>query len=113
MPRPRNYARKWKDWLFLRSTIRRSALRCSPAARPPFSSTKCFGHRAEGHRQKDVNEGQTFAKKVGEPILPDFLSIVDDPTLKKLGKQDLLGYYQYDDEGVIGAAHRSWSITAC
>ena len=42
-----------------------------------------FGHRAEGHRQKDVNEGQTFAKKVGEPILPDFLSIVDDPTKKK------------------------------
>jgi TldD protein len=61
-----------------------------------------FGHRAEGHRQKDVNEGQTFAKKVNEPILPDFLSVVDDPTLKKLGKQDLLGYYQYDDEGVIG-----------
>jgi TldD protein len=61
-----------------------------------------FGHRAEGHRQKDVNEGQTFAKKVNEQILPDFLSIVDDPTMKKLGKQDLLGYYQYDDEGVIG-----------
>ena len=60
-----------------------------------------FGHRAEGHRQKDVSEGQTFAKKVGQPILPDFLSIVDDPTLKKLGNQDLLGYYQYDDEGVI------------
>jgi TldD protein len=60
-----------------------------------------FGHRAEGHRQKDVNEGQTFAKKVDQPILPDFLSIVDDPTLKKLGKQDLLGYYPYDDEGVI------------
>jgi TldD protein len=60
-----------------------------------------FGHRAEGHRQKDVNEGQTFAKKVGEPILPDFLSIFDDPTLKKLGNQDLLGYFQYDDEGVI------------
>jgi TldD protein len=61
-----------------------------------------FGHRAEGHRQKDVNEGQTFAKKVNEQILPDFLSIVDDPAMKKLGKQDLLGYYQYDDEGVIG-----------
>jgi TldD protein len=59
-----------------------------------------FGHRAEGHRQKDVNEGQTFAKKVGEPILPGFLSIVDDATKKKLGNQDLLGYYQYDDEGV-------------
>ena len=61
-----------------------------------------FGHRAEGHRQKDVNEGQTFAKKVGEPILPSFLSIVDDPTMKKLGKQDLLGYFQFDDESVNG-----------
>ncbi len=59
-----------------------------------------FGHRAEGHRQKDVAEGQTFAKKVGEPILPEFLSIVDDTTMKKLGSQDLLGYLQFDDEGV-------------
>ncbi len=59
-----------------------------------------FGHRAEGHRQKDVAEGQTFTKKVGEQILPDFLSIVDDTTMKKLGSTDLLGYYEYDDEGV-------------
>src|SRR5262249_19317277 len=55
-----------------------------------------FGHRAEGHRQKDVTEGQTFSKKVNEKILPDFLSITDDTTLKKLGAQDLLGYYQFD-----------------
>jgi TldD protein len=59
-----------------------------------------FGHRAEGHRQKDVTEGQTFSKKVGEQILPDFLTITDDTTMKKLGGQDLLGYYQFDDEGV-------------
>jgi TldD protein len=59
-----------------------------------------FGHRAEGHRQKDVTEGQTFSKKVGEQILPSFLSITDDTTMKKLGRQDLLGYYQFDDEGV-------------
>jgi len=59
-----------------------------------------FGHRAEGHRQKDVTEGQTFSKKVGEQILPDFLSITDDTTMKKLAGQDLLGYYQFDDEGV-------------
>jgi TldD protein len=63
-----------------------------------------FGHRAEGHRQKDVAEGQTFAKKVNEQILPDFLSIVDDTTMRRLGKTDLLGYYEYDDEGV--RAHR-------
>ena len=59
-----------------------------------------FGHRAEGHRQKDVSEGQTFSKKVGEQILPPFLSITDDTTMRKLGGQDLLGYYQFDDEGV-------------
>ncbi len=59
-----------------------------------------FGHRAEGHRQKDINEGQTFARKVGEAIFPDFLSVADDPTMKRLGKTDLLGYYQFDDEGV-------------
>jgi TldD protein len=60
-----------------------------------------FGHRAEGHRQKDVNEGQTFAKKVNQQILPEFLTVIDDPTSKRLSQQELLGYYQYDDEGVI------------
>jgi TldD protein len=63
-----------------------------------------FGHRDEGHRQKDVSEGQTFTKKVNEQILPDFLSIVDDTTMRKLGSTDLLGYYEFDDEGV--KAHR-------
>src|SRR5712692_8482028 len=59
-----------------------------------------FGHRAEGHRQKDITEGQTFARKVGELILPDFLSIYDDPTMKTVGSSVLLGYYPFDDEGV-------------
>jgi len=59
-----------------------------------------FGHRIEGHRQKDVDEGQTFTKKVGEAILPEFLSVLDDPTLTQFGGEDLRGYYKYDDEGV-------------
>jgi predicted Zn-dependent protease len=59
-----------------------------------------FGHRAEGHRQKDITEGQTFARKVGETILPDFLSVYDDPTEKRIGPAALLGYYPFDDEGV-------------
>jgi len=58
-----------------------------------------FGHRAEGFRQKDINEGQTFARKVGEDILPKFISIYDDPTKKVLGKDVLIGYYPFDDEG--------------
>ena len=39
-----------------------------------------FGHRVEGHRQKDESEGQTFTKSVGAKVLPDFLSVVFDPT---------------------------------
>jgi TldD protein len=59
-----------------------------------------FGHRAEGFRQKDINEGQTFTSKIGEQILPDFISIKDDPTQAALDKQMLLGNYAFDDEGV-------------
>ncbi len=59
-----------------------------------------FGHRAEGHRQKDINEGQTFARKVGEQIMPEFITIVDDPTERRAGSTDLLGNYPFDDEGV-------------
>lgn len=59
-----------------------------------------FGHRAEGHRQKDIAEGQTFARKVGEKILPEFLSIYDDPTQKQVGSTVMLGHYAFDDEGI-------------
>lgn len=59
-----------------------------------------FGHRIEGHRQKDVEEGQTFAKKIGQEILPSFISIVDDPTQSKFGSADLNGFYEFDDECV-------------
>jgi len=59
-----------------------------------------FGHRIEGHRQKDEAEGQTFAKAIGTPVLPDFLSVVFDPTRKTIDSTDLNGTYTYDDEGV-------------
>jgi predicted Zn-dependent protease len=59
-----------------------------------------FGHRAEGFRQKDINEGQTFSSKVGEQIFPSFISIKDDPTESKVNGQMLLGNYSFDDEGV-------------
>jgi predicted Zn-dependent protease len=61
-----------------------------------------FGHRIEGHRQKDESEGQTFTKMVNGKVLPDFLSVVFDPTRRKLGNVDLNGWYEYDDEGVKG-----------
>lgn len=59
-----------------------------------------FGHRIEAQREKNEDEGQTFKKKVGQQVLPVFLSVYSDPSLKELGGMDLMGYYPYDDEGV-------------
>jgi TldD protein len=61
-----------------------------------------FGHRIEGHRQKDVNSSQTFKNLVGERILPDFVDVIFDPSLRSLGGQNTAGYYKFDDEGVAG-----------
>jgi predicted Zn-dependent protease len=58
-----------------------------------------LGHRLEGQRQRGDEEGQTFTKDVGKPILPDFLSVADDPTVDNFGSTWLSGSYQYDDEG--------------
>jgi predicted Zn-dependent protease len=62
-----------------------------------------LGHRLEGHRQRDESEGQTFTKQVNQLVLPAFLSVTDDPTLKELNGVRLSGTYQYDDEGVPAA----------
>ena len=59
-----------------------------------------FGHRIEGHRQKDESEGQTFTKSVGTKVLPDFLSVIFDPTRHSFGGTDLNGWFSFDDEGV-------------
>lgn len=58
-----------------------------------------LGHRLEGQRQRGDDEGQTFTKLLGKPILPDFMSVTDDPTLKTFDGQPLSGHYNYDDEG--------------
>jgi predicted Zn-dependent protease len=41
-----------------------------------------------------------FSTSYKSRVLPDFLSVVDDPTLSTLDGKPLLGHYQYDDEGV-------------
>src|SRR5688572_10544394 len=59
-----------------------------------------FGHRVEGNRQRNADDGQTFTSRVGHPILPNFLSVRFDPTVKKVGNIELMGHYLYDDQGV-------------
>ena len=88
------------------------ALRAAPAAEPYAGPAmlsgraaavffhEVLGHRLEGHRQRDEKEGQTFTKKVNQQVLPAFLTVVDDPTLKELNGVELMGAYDYDDEGV-------------
>jgi TldD protein len=59
-----------------------------------------LGHRLEGHRQRDETEGQTFTKQLNQLVLPPFISVTDDPTMKQMDGIRLSGFYQYDDEGV-------------
>jgi predicted Zn-dependent protease len=59
-----------------------------------------LGHRLEGQRQRGEDEGRTFAKKIGEKVLPDFLTVADDPTVRTMGGVDLSGWYQFDNEGM-------------
>jgi len=61
-----------------------------------------FGHRTEGARLKNETDAQTFKKKVGEMVLPEEISVIFDPQLKKSHGFSLNGYYVFDDEGVRG-----------
>ena len=88
------------------------ALRAAPVAEPYAGPAmlsgraaavffhEVLGHRLEGHRQRGDTEGQTFTKKVNQLVLPAFLSVTDDPTLKELNGVKLAGTYDFDDEGV-------------
>ena len=88
-----------------------SALRAAPLAEPYSGPAllsgrasavffhEVLGHRVEGQRQRGRDEGQTFTKKVNEKIMPEFLSVTDDPTLHTLAGTELSGFYRFDDEG--------------
>ncbi len=63
---------------------------------------EAVGHRLEGERQIDDREGQTFKERIGQKIIPNFLSIIDDPTQKSFNGVHLIGYYPFDDQGIPG-----------
>jgi len=75
-----------------------------PAILMPEASGVLFheaiGHRLEGERQRSEMSGQTFKDQLGEEIIPNFLSVYDDPTKRRLAGHQLNGHYKYDDEGV-------------
>ena len=61
-----------------------------------------LGHRLEGHRQKNEDEGQTFRKQIGKQLLPKTFSVVFDPSIDRWGDIELSGTFKYDNEGVAG-----------
>ncbi|MGB8010244.1 MAG: metallopeptidase TldD-related protein [Terriglobales bacterium] len=89
-----------------------SALRAAPLAEPYSGPAllsgraaavffhEVLGHRVEGQRQRGRDEGQTFTKKVNQKIMPEFLSVTDDPTLRTIAGTEVSGFYRYDDEGI-------------
>jgi TldD protein len=61
-----------------------------------------LGHRLEGSRLLSTREGQTFARDLGKKILPEYISVIDDPTAERSGGMPTVGHYRYDDEGSPG-----------
>jgi predicted Zn-dependent protease len=61
---------------------------------------EALGHRLEGERQNDNKEGATFKGQIGKPILPPFITVLDDPSATRLDGVSLNGHYDFDDEGV-------------
>jgi len=59
-----------------------------------------FGHRIEGHRMNSKIDAQTLKNKIGDEILPDFINISFDPTIRNYEGRDLYGYYKFDDQAV-------------
>jgi TldD protein len=57
-----------------------------------------LGRKAE--LGKNSRTTGSFAASYKTRVLPDFLSVVDDPTLSSYSGQALLGHYAIDDEGV-------------
>jgi predicted Zn-dependent protease len=60
-----------------------------------------LGHRLEAQRVRDDLSSQVLVRLIGQPLMPAFLSVYDDPTVARLGTQ-WLPSYRVDDEGVPG-----------
>jgi len=59
-----------------------------------------LGHRLEGRHERGEREAETFKKKLNQQVLPEFLTVTDDPTQRMLNGMDLSGWYEYDEEGM-------------
>lgn len=94
-----------------------TALRDAPALSQDYSgpallvgqpATEMFARvlapNLTGHRGPLARNGQSatppLEDRLNRPILPAYMSVVDDPTIKSVGDRKLIGYYTIDDQGV-------------
>jgi len=62
---------------------------------------EAIGHRLEGDRLRRDKDGKTFLKKIGQRILPEFVTVVDNPSLESYQGTPLIGHYHTDDQGQV------------
>ncbi len=57
-----------------------------------------------GQRGPLTRQGQSatppLEDRLNRPILPPYVSVVDDPTIRNLGDRKLIGFYAIDDQGI-------------
>jgi hypothetical protein len=63
------------------------------SVRPPVSDMPQFDLIS-------ANQGNPYQDRLGGRVMPDFLSVVDDPTLSRYQDEPLLGSRRVDDDGV-------------
>lgn len=61
---------------------------------------EALGHRLEAQRMLEESDGRTFRRKIGQKVIPSFLSVLDDPTVEYWRGTPLNGHYLVDEEGV-------------
>jgi len=94
-----------------------TALRDAPALAADYSgpallvgqvATEMFARvlapNLSGHRGPLTRQGQSASPpledRLNRPILPAYMTVVDDPSIKTLGDKKLIGFYSIDDQGI-------------
>jgi predicted Zn-dependent protease len=54
----------------------------------------------ETNRLLQQHDPRTFANHIDKPVIPTFLTIIDDPLMQEFGGMHLSGHYTYDDEWI-------------
>jgi TldD protein len=93
--------RELRDAPLVEEEYRGPVLFSAHAATTIFSSL--VGENILGHKPelgKNARTTGAFAASYKTRVLPDFVSVVSDPTIASYADKSLLGHYEIDDEGV-------------